>query len=125
MESLMDKGYRVTGPVYNLTASLVANATMIYRVSNFAQQIGTKSFKPRKIKVMNNAGGNLVLMLGTGAAGTWVTKLPGIYVLNNMDGVWQEFDLPTVEFFVDMTAYPATLVAAGTVDVQVEVEEIG
>ncbi|MDD5700431.1 MAG: hypothetical protein PHU23_00150 [Dehalococcoidales bacterium] len=121
----LDKGVRVSGAVVNIAAVGAANATAIFTRSAFAQQVGTKSFIPRKLMVRNNAGGNLWLSLGTGVGGLFADALPPVRVLNNMDGEWQEFDLPSVELFANMTAFPDALVAGGSVDVQVEVEERG
>lgn len=125
METAFEKGVIVSGPVTNLTLAAVANATAIFRVSNFVQQIGTKSFIPRKVRVRNNAGGALWLSLGTGAGATFANALPPVRVLNNLDSSWQEIELPRVELFADMTAFPDALVVAGSVDVQVECEERG
>jgi hypothetical protein len=119
------KGIRVTGAVVNIALAAAANATVIFTRSAFAQQVGTKSFIPRKLMVRNNAGGNLWLSLGTGVGGAFANGLPPVRVLNNIDNEWQEFDLPAVEFFANMTAFPDALVAGGSVDVQVEVEERG
>ena len=69
--------------------------------------------------------GNLWLALGTGVGGAFVNALPTVRVMNNLDGQWQEFDLPAVELFANMTAFPDALIAGGSVDVQVEVEERG
>ena len=42
----LDRGYRVPGAVVNLATAGTAGATAIFTVSNNANQIGTKSFKP-------------------------------------------------------------------------------
>ncbi len=122
----LEKGYRVTGAVVNIAAVGAANAAVIFTRSAFAQQTGTKSFIPKKLMVRNNAGGNLWLSLGTGVGvGVFADAVPPVRALNNIDGEWQEFDLPSVELFANMTAWPDALVAGGSVDVQVEVEERG
>ena len=125
MQTELDRGVIVSGGVVNLAAALAANATAIFQVSNFGQQIGTKSFIPKKLLVRNNAGGTLWLSLGTGVAGAFADALPPVRVMNNLDNSWQEFELPRVELFADMTAFPDALVALGSLDVQVEVEEKG
>jgi hypothetical protein len=125
METDLDKGYRVSGGVVNLAAIGVANATAVFTISAFAGQIGTKSFIPKKIMVRNNAAGGCWLVIGTGVAGTFVARMPQIQVLNNIDNEWQEVELPRVEFFATMTAYPVTLAVGGSLDIQVEVEERG
>lgn len=125
METQLERGIRVSGGVVPLTVAGAAAAVAIFQVSNFAQQIGTKSFIPRKLRVRNNAAGDTWLFLGLGAPVFTASVLPAVRVLNNLDNVWQEFELPAAEFFADMTAYPLTVVAAGSLDVMVEVEEKG
>ncbi len=125
METQMERGVLVSGGVVNIAAAAAANAAAIFQVSNFAQQIGTKSFKPRKLLVRNNAGGTLWLSLGTGVGVGFADALPPVRVMNNLDSSWQETELPEVEIFADMTAFVDALVAGGSVDVQVEVEEVG
>ena len=122
---VLDHGYIVTGSVVNLNAVGTANAKLVYAVSAYAGQIGTKSFILNKIRIMNNAAGNTTIVIGTGVAGTFAAKFPAINTLNNLETVWQPLDLPRVEFFLSMNAYPVALVAAGTIDVIVEVEAIG
>lgn len=125
-QAILDKGYRVTGNIVRLALASIANPPPIFQVSNFAQQIGTKSFIPRKIRIMNNAAGATTIMLGTGiTAGTFVARYPAINTLNNLEGEWQEVELPEVEFFADMTAFPVAVVLGGTIDVIVEAEEKG
>jgi hypothetical protein len=125
METALDKGYRVSGAVVNLAVAGAAAAVAIFSVSNTITQIGTKSFKPRKLMVRNNAGGNCWLFLGLGSPVFTASTLPAVRVLNNMDNEWQEVDLPAVEHFADLTAYPDALVAGGSLDVKVEAEECG
>jgi hypothetical protein len=125
-QAILDKGYRVTGNIVNLALASIANPPPIFQVSNFGQQIGTKSFIPRKIRIMNNAAGATTIMLGTGiTAGTFIPRYPAINTLNGLEGEWQEVELPEVEFFVDMTAFPVAVVLGGTISIQVEVEEKG
>lgn len=127
MSTLIDaqKGIILEGPVTNIAAAAAANAAAIFQISNFAQQIGTKSLRLHKLLVRNNAGGNLWLAVGIGVGAAFVAAIPELYCLNNIDNIWQEVELPAVELFADITAYPATLVAGGSVDVQVTVREIG
>lgn len=119
------KGFRVAGAVVNIAAAGVANAVAIFQQSNSALQIGTKTFRIKRLKVRNNAGGNLYLHVGTGAGAGFVDRLPPLYIIDTLTADWVELDLPEYDFAADCTAYPATLVAGGSVDVQVEVEEIG
>ena len=88
METQMERGVLVSGGVVNIAAAAAANAAAIFQVSNFAQQIGTKSFKPRKLLVRNNAGGTLWLSLGTGVGVGFADALPPVRVMNNLDSSW-------------------------------------
>lgn len=124
----LDKGYRISGAVVNVVAVTAATAQTIFNRSAFAQQIGTKSFIPKKLMVRNNAGGNCWLNLGTGSvapAPAFAATLPAVRVMNNMDNEWQEVELPSVEHFASMTCWADALLAGGSLDVQVEVEEKG
>ena len=122
----LDRGYRRSGVVVNVVAVLAINAQIIFALSAFAQQIGTKSFIPKKLMVRNNAGGNCWLNLGAGAAApAFAATLPPVRVLTNIDSEWQEVELPSVEHFASMTCWADALAAGGSLDVQVEVEERG
>lgn len=122
MEAILDKGYRVTGAVVGLAAGAAA-AVALFTLSNSPLQIGTKSFIPRKLRVRNNNAGNLWLTLGVGIPG--VATYPLFRVLNNLDNVWEELELPAIEHFATLTAFVDAIVAGGTVEAQVEAEEIG
>ena len=123
METDFERGVRRSGNVVNLPApGGAAIAQAIFQVSNFAQQIGTKSFIPKKLLVRNNNGGNCWLALGLGIPG--VANMPPVRVLNMVDNIWQEFDLPTQEYFADLTAF-ADAILVGSLDIMVEVEERG
>jgi hypothetical protein len=123
METQLDKGVLVPSAVINMPAA--ATGVLIFQLSNFAQQIGTKSFGVKKLFVRNNAGGTNWLSLGTGLAGAFVASMPSFRTINNFENTWSEIEIPDVEFFADLTASVDALVAAGSLDVQVEVEEIG
>ena len=121
----LDRGYRVSGAVVNLATAGTAGATAIFTVSNNANQIGTKSFKPRKISVQNLLAGACWLYLGTGTGGSFVSMMVPLRCVMSMDTEWTEFELNGVEFFANLTAYPDILIAGGSLNVQVEGEEIG
>ena len=118
----LSRGIERTGAVVNLAAALVANATAVYQVSNFNQQLGTKSFKAKKLKVRNNAAGNCWVSIGTGVGGAFVASCSAKRSLNDLD---DEFDLGGVEHFADMTVWVDALAAGGSLDFQAVVEEIG
>lgn len=126
MLTALGKGRRVRGAVVNLAAAGVANAQVIFQLSNWAAQLGTKSFFLKRVWMMNNAAGQQTVMIGTGVGGgAFAAVIPGLVSINNMDVGWPEDDLNEIEVFADLTAYPVALIAAGTIDIQVEVEEIG
>ena len=91
----------------------------------------------RKITAYNNTGGNVPLQFGTqdnAVAPAFVQVLPDLLALNTLENVWNEEDLPAVEFTPDRNLLAAGLegniyvsslgVAAGVVLV-LEVEEFG
>lgn len=118
------KGKRRQSLPITMTA-LVANATAVYQVSNFANMLGAKTFRIKRLKIRNNGAGNTWLHIGTGAAGTFVNMMTALYTVNNTTDDYEEADLPDVEFAADMTAYPDAIAALGTMEVMAEVEEIG
>ncbi len=122
MKAELDRGVLVSGNVVNQPNPLVAAAVIVFQLSNFAQQIGTKSFILRKLTVRSNASGILWLNLGTVAA---PTMYPPFRIQNNMDQVWDDEELPAVELFADMIAWTDVMAAGGSLDLQVEVEERG
>jgi len=117
------KGRRVQGDVVNLAVAAAANAVAIFQISNYAQLVGTKSVKLRRIWLRNNAGGGDWVHIGTGIP--CVDAIPALWSVNNMDGQWNEWEVEGVEFFVDITAYALALPGGGSIDIQVEIEEIG
>lgn len=120
-----DKGVRIQGPVTNLAVIAPAGAAVIFQVSNFAQLVGTKSVRIKRLLFWNNAAGNTTVVIGTGVGAGFAQALVPYYIVNGMNLTVEEWELPEVEFFVDITAYPVALAAGGSIDVQVEAEEIG
>ena len=123
MDSALLEGKRVAGPVTNLAVAAAAGAAAIYTLG--ANWVGTKSLKIKKLMYRNNAGGQTYLHVGTGVGGAFVDLIDPILILNNMSDSLQEVEIVANESFATITAYPDALVAAGSVDVQVEVDEIG
>lgn len=123
MGNALLEGVRVTGPVTNLALAAVANATAVY--TRGTAWIGTKSLKVKKVMYRNNAGGQTFLHIGTGIGGTFVDLIDPIVVMNNQSDTIGEAEIVQREAFATITAYPEALAALGSVDVQVEVEEIG
>lgn len=120
-----DQGVRLQGPVTNLAVAAIANAAVIFQISNFAQLVGTKSVILKRIKMWNNAAGNTEVIIGTGAGAGFAQFMVPLFILNGMTDDYPEWEIPESEFFADITAYPVALLAGGSIDIQVEVSEIG
>jgi len=120
MDTELKKGVRLQGPVTVLAAAGAANAVPIFQQSAYANQIGTKTFRIKRIKGLNAAGANTLLHIGTGVGGAFVDAIPPLLTMNGLNFDFVEDDLPEVEWSADMTAYPV----AATLTVQVEVEEV-
>lgn len=116
------KGIRRPGPVTVLGAAGVANAAAVYQASNFAQQVGTKSLRLKKILARPAGGVADIIHIGTGAGAGFVDLVPPVNLMAGLDGNWQEFELPEAETNLDITCYG---VAVANNIVQVEVEEVG
>jgi len=119
------KGRRLPGAMVNLAAAGAANATAVYTQSTFAQQLGTKKLRLKKVMWRANAMGvDTWLHIGTGVAGAFVDLIPPTRIFDNLDDTLTEAELPDVEANATITAYPDAI-GAGSIDVGVEVEEIG
>lgn len=120
------KGVRLQGNVVEMVAQGIANAVAIFQVSNFAAQIGTRTFRLKRVKGYNEGLADTIIHIGTGAgAGVFAHLIPPLYIITLMNFDFVEFDLPEVEWSVDMTCYPDAATAANSVWIQVEVEELG
>jgi len=118
------EGIVVTGPVVNLIAAGVANALVVFTIPVLVGQlVGVKSVKILKVHLFNNAAGNTSVLIGTGVGGAFVALLPAIVSMNGLEDIYD--NLPEVESFVNITAYPVALVAAGIISLQLEVAIIG
>lgn len=119
-------GRRLAGAMVNIVPpGGVANAVAIFTQSTFAQMLGTKTLKLKKVRWRSNAvGAQVWLHIGTGVGAGFLDLIPPIRTLNNMDGQLMETELPSQEAAATITAYPDAF-AAGSFDIGVEVEEIG
>jgi len=116
------RGIRRVGAVTTLGAAGVGNAAAIFQVSNFAQQVGTKSVRLKKIMCRTAGGVGDTIFIGTGAGAGFVSLVAAVTLIGGMDNEWQESQLPEAESNVDVTAYG---VAIANHIVQLEVEEVG
>lgn len=107
---------RHTSDLVSITA--VATNTLIYTLSQ------GRTAKIKKIMLMNNTGANDTVVFGEVIAGVWTPRLPAIYVLQPFDEQLHEWQIPAYEFETDIYARSANALAATTMDVSIEVEEI-
>jgi len=118
------EGIVVTGPVVNLIAAGVANAVVVFTIPVLVGQlVGVKSVKILKVHLFNNAAGNTSVLIGTGVGGAFAALLPAIVSMNGLEDIYD--NLPEVESFANVTAYPVALVAAGIITIELEVAIIG
>jgi len=122
------KGVRLQGPVVEMTTQGVANAinNLLFQVSNYAAQIGVRTFRLKRVKGYNEGLADTIIHIGTGSgAGVFAHMIPPLYIISLMNFDFVEADLPEVEWTVDMTCYPDAATVANSVWIQVEIEELG
>ena len=119
------EGIVVTGPVVNLGVAGVGGSLVVFTVPVLVGQlVGLKSVKILKVHLFNNTAGNTWVLIGNGAAGVGIpVLLPAIVSMNNLEDIYD--NLPEVESFANIVAWPAALLAGGTIDIQLEVAVIG
>lgn len=122
MISIKEKtGIRIASPVTNLAAAGVANAAAVFTLPILAGVlVGTKSAIIKKISIYNNAAGNTQVLIGTGAAAAFVALLPALDTFNGLNDTYVEDELPEVEAYANITAYPVALVAGTSIDIVIE-----
>ena len=119
------EGIIVTGPVVNLAAAAPAGAVVVFTIPVLVGQlVGVKSVKILKVHLFNNAAGNTSVLIGNGIAGVGIpVLLPALASMNGLEDIYD--NLPEVESFADITAWPAALAVGGTIDIQLQVAVIG
>jgi len=105
----------------NMALAGIGNAVPVYQISNLAAMVGVKSYKIKRITILDVGAGGTLVHFGTGAAGAVVDAIPSIRTVNNQNVVMEYDDDNGPELAVDLMSYPD----AATVTVQVEVDEIG
>ncbi len=118
------KGVRLQGPVVVINTAGNAPTFTIFQVSNFAAQVGTRTFRIKRIKGINQAGAVSIVSIGRGTGAGFVAMIPPLNTFNGLNFDFVENDLPEQEWNIDMTAW-ASVVGANFVTIQVEIEEIG
>jgi len=120
------KGVRLQGGVVDLIGIGNANALVIFQQSTFVAQIGTRTFRIKRIKGINQSLVNTLVHIGTGAAGAVVDVIPELQTFAGLNFDFVEFDLPEVEVNADLMAWAVAGAAALTpITLQVEIEELG
>ena len=126
------------------SAGLVASTgTALAPAADLLHTLGTnrsgarRSAIIRKIWIYNNTGGNVPVQIGTqdnAAAPAFVQLLPDLLALNTLENIFEENQIPAVEFTADRAAlaaglegniYISSIGAAAGVVVRLEVEEFG
>ena len=113
------KGVRLQGPVVAVVGLNLAAGQAIFQQSTFAAMVGTRTFRIKRIKGLNQAGANTLLHIAMAAPVGDV--IPPLWTFDGLNFDFVEADLPEVEVNGDLLAW----VGAATVTVQVEVEELG
>jgi hypothetical protein len=93
--------------------------------SVFASMVGNKTQVLKRIKIRSNGvGADTWVHIGTGVGGAFIDRIPALRLVNNTTDDYVEGDIPESEFAASITAYPEA-VGAGSIDIQVEVDERG
>jgi len=113
------KGVRLQGPVVDIVGLNLLAAQAIFQQSTYLPAIvGTRTFRIKRIKGLNQVGANTLVHIVTAALGD---VLPPLQTFDGLNFDFVEADLPEVEINADLLAW----VGAATVTVMVEVEELG
>jgi len=114
-------GIRKIGNVVTLLVAANAGALVVYQISNLAAQVGTKTFKVKRITILDTTAGGTVVHFGTGAAGAVVDGMPSMVTVAGMPVVQDFGENEGPEFSADLMAWAVAV----QVVIQVEVDEIG
>jgi len=114
-------GIRMVGTLVTLLVAANAGALVVYQMSNAAAMRGNKSFKVKRITILDTTAGGTLVHFGTGAAGAVVEALVAIRTVANMNVVEEWEDGAGPEFAADLMAFADAI----QVQIQVEVDEIG
>lgn len=75
--------------------------------------------------LMNNTGVNDTVIFGELVGGVWTPRMPEIYVLTPFDEQLSEWEIPQYEFCSDIYARSAGAGVGTTMDILLELEEVG
>jgi len=114
-------GIRMVGIPVTLLVAANAGALVVYQMSTAAAMRGVKSFKVKRITILDVTAGGTLVHFGVGAAGAVVEGIVPIRTVANMNVVEEWEDDKGPEFTADLMAYADAI----QVQIQVEVDEIG
>lgn len=115
------EGVVISSGVINLNAAGVANAAVVFTPPVLAGAlVGTKSAVIRKVSLYSNAAGNTQVLIGNGVGGAFVALLPALDSFSGLLDTYGPDDLPEVESFAAITAYPVALIALTSIDIEIE-----
>lgn len=117
------KGVRLQGPVVTIDVAgdVVGGTQIIFAQSTYAAQVGTRTFRIKRIKGLNQAGADTLLHIGTGAVGAIADVIPPLWTFNGLNFDFVEADLPEVEVNADLMAWAVAV----DIILIVEIEELG
>ena len=118
------KGVRLQGPVMDIVANGVGGVQIIWAQSTYAAQIGTKTFRIKRIKGINQSLANTLVHIAAAAAPA-ADIIPPLQTFAGLNFDFVEFDLPEVEVNDDLVAWAVAAAALTPVTIQVEIEELG
>lgn len=112
----IDQGYLVSSPVASVVAA--AAGTIVHAMP------ANRTAKIRKIHIYNHNAVTSNVAFGAGLGGAFVASGIAYQVLNGMDLIITQDQIPDVEFIADITASASAAAAApNNVQIQIEVEE--
>jgi len=114
-------GIPIVGTPVTLLVAANAGALVVYQMSAAPAMRGNKSFKLKRITILDVTAGGTLVHFGTGAAGAVAEAIVPIRTVANMNVVEQWEDGAGPEFAADLMAYADAI----QVQIQVEVDEIG
>ena len=117
------KGVRLQGPVVTIDVAgdVVGGTQIIFAQSTYAAQIGTRTFRIKRIKGLNQVGANTLLHIGTGVVGAIADVIPPLQTFDGLNFDFVEADLPEVEVNADLMAWAVAV----DIILMVEIEELG
>ncbi len=115
------EGIPMVGASVTITVAANAGAQAVYQISNAAAMRGNKSFKLKRVAILDTTAGGTLVHFGTGAAGAVVEAMPAIRTVANQKVIEEWDDELAPEFTADLMAYADAV----QVQVQVGVSEIG